>query len=156
MFCLWQHTEGAEEDWHFRRGRKFFSAYKVRSKDDGHLGPLQPFFSGGVRSERGAHWDLSGGLHPPCPPMPTNVANSILLCWIFAIKDQSKKVCFYKHIMKVFISCFWQYLCLARHTWRECPCISEVLEASQEARLRAIEGCPVSSKSPSRVREKPF
>ena len=46
MFCLRQHTEG-DKHRHFAPEAEIFSACKVRSKDDGHLGPLQRFFSGG-------------------------------------------------------------------------------------------------------------
>ena len=42
---------------------------------------------------------------------------------------------------------------LAQHTWW-CPCISVVLEAMQEAKLRAIEGRCVRSKSLSRVQDR--
>ena len=42
--------------------------------------------------------------------------------------------------------------CLAQHTWK-CSFFSEVSDAKQDARLKALEGHCVSSKSPSRVRD---
>ena len=47
--------------------------------------------------------------------------------------------------VKIFLSKFG-----IRCVW-QCPCISEVLEALHEPKLRALEGCPVSSKIPSSV-----
>ena len=58
----------------FRQRRKFFSASKARSKDDGHLGPLQPFFSGGVKIASGGGslrdpWAAPPLAPPLCPRM---------------------------------------------------------------------------------------
>ena len=38
---------------------------------------------------------------------PGLVTYSIIFCLIFTIKDQGKKVCFYKHTIKVSVSCSW-------------------------------------------------
>ena len=46
IFCLASITESLISIDIFRRKQKLFSAHKVRSKDDGHLGPYSPFLVG--------------------------------------------------------------------------------------------------------------
>ena len=61
----------------------------------------------------------------------------------------------YSQVKQRFYNCLPRVLgppCLARHT-RWCPCFSVVPEVTHEARLKAIEGRRVSSKSPPRIRD---
>ena len=66
---------------------------------------------------RVARWCNGPG---PSPGPVNNTIYSTLL--VFTIKDQSNKVCFYKHTIIVWVGLMlevsWDILRLARHTWR--------------------------------------
>ena len=73
----------------------------------------------------------------------------------FTIQDWCKK-CFYKHTIKVCVSCFWWCpgpLRLERHTWH-CSYISVVPEATNKACRGPLKGTESAQKSPSRVRNR--
>ena len=87
------------------------------------------------------------------PDLPTN---SVMFCWLFTIKDQCENcgVFLWTHshgmLCLTFLTVSWNL-----RAWRDTPrtaCFSEALEATQEVRLRALEGRGFSSASPSWVR----
>ena len=76
------------------------------------------------------------------------IANSILLCCLFAIKDKW----FHKCTINGFVSCFWQSSATSASS-RSRPMVSLFIWNFYKAMLRDLEVHSVSSKSPSRFRD---
>ena len=84
------------------------------------------------------------------------VTISTLFCWLFLFKDRRKNA-FSTNAQSRFASVAVDGDLgpsrLAHHTWR-CPCTSVVPEATHDASRGHLDGSCVSSKSPSRVRDR--
>ena len=82
---------------------------------------------------------------------PGLVTNSILFCWLFTINDRCKKYVVNKRTMKVNVSWFWWCPKTLAPSAAHLTVSSFLCTSGSNARvkLRALEGCCVSSKSPS-------
>ena len=88
----------------------------------------------------GYHWGL--------------VTNSILFYWLFTITVQWKKCAFYKHTIKVCVSCFLHCLgTTAPSTAYLTVSLILLYARNAQGEFQALEGCRVSFKSPSRVQD---
>ena len=80
---------------------------------------------------------------------PSLVTYSILFYWLFTIKDLSKNIIFLQTHNPGWRGWFLTVF------WRDTPHgVIACLGAMSEARLRALDGLSVSSKGPSRIRNK--
>ena len=79
------------------------------------------------------------------------VTNSILFFWLFTHKDQFNKSVF-TNTQSRFASVVW--ISAPKHNKSDSVLVSLKFQGTHEAMLRPLEGRHVSSKNPSRLRDK--